>query len=65
MVNEGLSVTNFGMASTPAMFMSTVTEGFSFDGAVMITASHLPFNRNGFKFFTPDGGLESKDIKEI
>ena len=65
MVEQGLFVTDFGMASTPAMFMSTVTEGYAFDGSVMITASHLPFNRNGFKFFTPDGGLESKDIKQI
>ena len=52
MVASGLEVTDFGMASTPAMFMSTVTEGYRFDGSVMITASHLPFNRNGFKFFT-------------
>jgi len=65
MVEAGLNVTDFGMASTPAMFMSTVTEGYAFDGSVMITASHLPFNRNGFKFFTPAGGLESADIKEI
>ena len=65
MVQQGLLVTNFGMASTPAMFMSTVTEGFLFDGSVMITASHLPFNRNGFKFFTAQGGLESADIKQI
>ena len=65
MVKAGLNVTDFGMASTPAMFMSTVTEGYEFDGSVMITASHLPFNRNGFKFFTAQGGLESADIKEI
>ena len=65
MAEQGLQVTDFGMASTPAMFMSTVTEGYLFDGAVMITASHLPFNRNGFKFFTAQGGLESADIKQI
>ena len=65
MVQQGLQVTNFGMASTPAMFMSTVTEGYMFDGSVMITASHLPFNRNGFKFFTADGGLEKADIAAI
>ena len=65
LVESGIKVTDFKMASTPAMFMSTVTEGYNFDGAVMITASHLPFNRNGFKFFTANGGLESKDIKEI
>ena len=65
MVEQGLKVTNFNMASTPAMFMSTVTEGYAFDGSVMITASHLPFNRNGFKFFTAQGGLEKEDIKQI
>ena len=65
MVEQGLNVTDFGMASTPAMFMSTVTDGYKFDGSVMITASHLPFNRNGFKFFTAEGGLEKADIKQI
>ncbi len=65
MVEQGIAVTNFGMASTPAMFMATITEGYAFDGTVMITASHLPFNRNGFKFFTRDGGLEKGDIKKI
>ncbi len=65
MVEQGLKVTNFGMASTPAMFMSTVTDGYKFDGSIMITASHLPFNRNGFKFFTANGGLEKEDIKKI
>ena len=36
MAAEGLQVTDLGMASTPAMFMSTVTEGFAFDASVMI-----------------------------
>ncbi len=62
---EGISVTDMGLASTPAMFMTTKTEGFLFDGAVMVTASHLPYNRNGYKFFTPDGGVEASDIKEM
>jgi len=64
-VNSGSTALDCGLASTPAMFMSTVIEEFSCDGAVMITASHLPYNRNGFKFFTPDGGLENDDIKKI
>lgn len=29
------------------------------------TASHLPWNRNGLKFFTSDGGLNKKDIADI
>ena len=65
MQKQGILVTDFGMASTPAMFMSTVTDGYRFDGSVMITASHLPFNRNGLKFFNGDGGLEKANITEI
>lgn len=62
---EGVNVYNCGLASTPAMFMSTIFDSFDCDGAVMITASHLPFNRNGFKFFSKEGGLDKGDIKEI
>ena len=54
-----------GLSSTPAMFMATVFENHAFDGSIMLTASHLPFNRNGLKFFTRDGGLEKGDIKKI
>lgn len=61
----GCRVYDFGMASTPAMFMSTVTPGFACNGAIMMTASHLPFNRNGLKFFTPQGGLGKQDITAI
>ncbi len=61
----GSQVYNFEMASTPAMFMSTITDGFKCDGAIMLTASHLPFNRNGLKFFTAQGGLEKQDISDI
>ena len=39
--------------------------GHEYDGGIIITASHLPFNRNGFKFFTKDGGLEKGDIKDV
>lgn len=61
----GAKVFDTGMASTPAMFMTTVTEGFMYDAAIMITASHLPWNRNGLKFFTKDGGLDKGDISEL
>ncbi len=69
-VSEGLSklgitVINCNLASTPAMFMTTVIEGYEYDGSIMLTASHLPFNRNGLKFFTKDGGLEKADITAI
>jgi phosphomannomutase len=64
-IHAGSRVYNFDLASTPAMFMSTVTPEYACDGAIMLTASHLPFNRNGFKFFTSQGGLAKQDISSI
>ena len=61
----GAEVTDLGLCTTPAMFMTTVTGESPFDAAVMITASHLPWNRNGLKFFTAAGGAESADVREI
>ena len=58
-----VKVKNCGLASTPAMFMSTLD--LKCDGAVQITASHHPWERNGLKFFTPDGGLEGSDIATL
>ncbi|MBP5283118.1 MAG: phosphomannomutase/phosphoglucomutase [Treponema sp.] len=65
MPQAGANVIDCGMATTPAMFMSCVFSETSFDGSVMITASHLPFNRNGIKFFDHDGGLDHEDITII
>jgi len=53
------------LASTPAMFMSTIFEDTAADGSIMITASHLPYNRNGLKFFTAAGGADKEDIQKI
>ncbi|MBS6565313.1 MAG: phosphomannomutase/phosphoglucomutase, partial [Clostridiales bacterium] len=63
LINAGISVIDCGLCSTPAMFMTTVD--LKADAAIQITASHHPFDRNGLKFFTPAGGLDSPDITEI
>lgn len=60
---EGVKVLDCSLASTPAMFMTTVTLGCT--ASVQITASHHPFDKNGLKFFTKDGGFESSDITKI
>ena len=65
MSQTGAKVFDCELASTPAMFMTTVSGEKATTAGVMITASHLPFNRNGFKFFTNKGGLDKKDIIEI
>ena len=53
-----------GLSSTPSMFM-LLQDGFGADASVMITASHLPFQKNGLKFFVKEGGLEGGDITQI
>ncbi len=63
LTHEGVTVGDCGLSSTPAMFMTTVLSNFN--GAVQITASHHPADRNGLKFFCRDGGLDGKDIDRI
>ena len=63
LVSCGIRVRDCGLSSTPAMFL--VTHDTSCDGSVQITASHHPWNRNGLKFFTRDGGLDGPDIEAI
>ncbi len=68
----GANAYDGGMASTPAMFMCCVNE-LKFDAGIMATASHLPMERNGMKFFLGSpasggealGGLEKQDISAI
>ncbi len=53
-----------GLSSTPSMFM-LLKDGFGADASVMVTASHLPKEKNGLKFFVPEGGLEGSDVEEV
>ncbi len=59
----GYKVYDCGLSSTPSMFMSIIN--FDVDAAIEITASHLPMNMNGLKFFTREGGFSGDDIKAI
>ncbi len=63
-VSLGGDVILTGLSSTPAMFM-LLQDDFGAQGSVMITASHLPYRKNGMKFFLKDGGLESSDVKAL
>ncbi len=61
----GVDVLDCALATTPAMFMSTIMEGYNCDGAIMFTASHMPYIYNGMKMFTKDGCLEKLELKEV
>ena len=56
---------DFGLCTTPAMFMSLLTEGFMPDAALMVTASHQPMEKNGVKFILPHGGVSGAELDEI
>ena len=63
--NMGINVYNCGMSITPSLFMTTIFDEYKVDGAVMITASHLPSYYNGLKFFSLRGGLEKEEVVEL
>jgi len=63
--DSGYDVVDCGLASTPAMFMTTIAPELQVEGGVMLTASHLPFNRNGMKFFTNKGGFDKGNISDL
>lgn len=64
-LSSGSDMIYTGLSSTPSMFILLKKSDWGCDASVMITASHLPYDRNGLKFFTPDGGLDSGDIDEV
>lgn len=50
----GLVVTDCGDLPTPALALAAMDAGAA---AVMNTGSHIPANRNGLKFYTPEGEI--------
>ena len=58
-------VLDCGLCATPAMVMATTQPETNCDGAVMVTASHHPWYRNGFELIARDGGLDSDEIAEV
>lgn len=60
----GAIVKDTGIATTPSMF--EFCRAGKCDGAVMVTASHLPIDRNGFKLFAASkGGFNKADIRDL
>lgn len=65
LIIDGNIVLDTGLCTTPAMFMTTQDEELNCDAAAMITASHMPYNRNGIKMVTKEGGLAPSDVDDI
>lgn len=58
----GLTAIDHGTVPTPALALASMSAG---DAAVMITGSHIPADRNGLKFYVPDGEVSKADEKGI
>ena len=58
----GLTVKNHGAVPTPALALASMSAG---ESAVMITGSHIPADRNGLKFYVPDGEVSKQDETAI
>lgn len=52
--DAGVPVVDCGDVPTPALALAAMNAGA---GAVMVTGSHIPADRNGLKFYTPDGEI--------
>ncbi|OCO98685.1 MULTISPECIES: phosphomannomutase [unclassified Ensifer] len=55
---EGLRVLDCGTVPTPALALYGLANGAA---GLMITGSHIPADRNGIKFYRPDGEIDKTD----
>ena len=60
--SAGVSSVNAGVLPTPALAFAAETLGLP---AIMVTGSHIPFDRNGMKFYRAQGEISKQDEQRI
>ena len=60
--DTGMNPINLGDIPTPALTYWAITHG---KGSIMVTGSHIPFSRNGYKLNTSKGELMKRDEQPI
>ncbi|WP_305405724.1 phosphomannomutase [Photobacterium leiognathi] len=58
----GLEVIYYGVIPTPALAYVSMQNNIP---CIMVTGSHIPFDRNGLKFYRPDGEISKDDEQAI
>ncbi|MGE6606423.1 phosphomannomutase [Halomonas sp. NPDC076908] len=58
----GLKIDYYGVLPTPALALQAMANHVP---AIMITGSHIPFDRNGIKFYRPDGEITKANEHDI
>ncbi len=62
MASRGIEVDHCGALPTPALAYHAMRQGIP---AIMVTGSHIPFDRNGIKFYRADGEITKADEAAI
>ncbi|MBY8021373.1 phosphomannomutase [Vibrio fluvialis] len=62
LMQRGIETVYYGVIPTPALAYSAMQDGIP---CIMVTGSHIPFDRNGLKFYTPDGEITKADEQTI
>lgn len=58
----GIETDFYGVLPTPALALQGMNDCIP---SVMVTGSHIPFDRNGIKFYRPDGEISKSDESAI
>jgi phosphomannomutase len=58
----GAEVDYYGVIPTPALAVTSIADDIP---AIMVTGSHIPFDRNGLKFYRADGEISKSDEQAI
>ncbi|PHQ72733.1 MAG: phosphomannomutase [Shewanella sp.] len=58
----GIEAIYYGVVPTPALAYAAMQDNIP---SIMVTGSHIPFDRNGLKFYRPDGEISKSDEQEI
>lgn len=59
---QGIEPLYYGVVPTPALAYTAMKNNIP---CIMVTGSHIPFDRNGLKFYRPDGEITKIDEIEI
>lgn len=61
-LSAGVDVVDCGAVGTPALALASMSAGAP---AIMVTGSHIPADRNGLKFYVPQGEITKEDELSI
>ncbi|MEZ9718575.1 phosphomannomutase [Vibrio cyclitrophicus] len=62
LTDAGVDAIYYGVIPTPALAFTAMQDNMP---CIMVTGSHIPFDRNGIKFYRPDGEITKADEQAI